>query len=69
MVFHLRNITDIHQGRYFIFLTSLKESSLKESFFKTFRGFNKLDSCSYYFEISYNVKIFISIKNYSDEVS
>ena len=64
MIFHLRNITNIHQRRYFIQI-----SSLKERFFKTFRGFDKLDSCSYYFEISNIVKIFITIKNYSDEVS
>ena len=46
MVFHLRNITGIHQQHYFI-------SSLKESFFEMFRGFNKLDSCSYYSENLY----------------
>ena len=30
-----------------------------------FCGFNKLDSCSYHFEITNIIKIFISVKNYS----
>ena len=56
---------NIRQQRYFIFQ---QISSLKENFFKRFRGFNKLDSC-YYFETSNIIKIFISIKNEYDEVS
>ena len=57
---------NIRQQRYFIFQ---QISSLKESFFKRFRGFIKLDSCSYYFETSNIIELFIPIKNEYDEVS
>ena len=52
--------------RYFTFL---KDQQIKKGFFKEFRGFSKFDSCIYYFQISNIIKIFISIKYYSDEVS
>ena len=54
-----KSITDIHQRRYFIFLTN---QLFKKELQNVSWRYNKLDSCSYYFEIS-NMKIFISIKN------
>ena len=44
-------------------------STLKKSLCKTFWGFNKSDNCSYHFEISNIIKIFIAIKNYTDEAT
>ena len=46
-----------HIKFYLKLLIPKKSVVLKKSFFKTFRGFNKIDNCSYYFVIS-NTKIF-----------
>ena len=45
-----KSITDIHQRRYFIFLTN--QLFKKELLQNVSWRYNKLGSCSYYFEIS-----------------